>query len=74
MQFCKTRPLLLGQPPDAALDIVAVNYAGPLYVKYGSVCTPGNIKALYQSKKNFVCRVKPSLIRSDHGTNFVSAA
>ena len=86
--------------PDLVFDKVGVDYAGPIYVKYGFVRKPTLVKvyicvfvslsvkavhlelvsdltteAFIASLRRFVSRRgKPSLMWSDHGTNFVGAA
>ena len=86
--------------PDLVFNKVGVDYAGPVYIKYGFVRKPTVVKAYIcvfvslsvkavhlelvsdlTSDAFIAClrcfisrRGKPSLIWSDHGTNFVGAA
>ena len=86
--------------PDLVFDKVGVDYAGPVYIKYGFVRKPTVVKAyicvfvslsvkavhlelvsdltsdaFIACLRRFISRRgKPSLIWSDHGTNFVGAA
>ena len=103
-----TRPLpqLMGRlpierlTPGPVFKSVGVDFAGPVYVKYGYVRKPQVVKAyicvyvsltvkavhleavsdltteaFIASLRRFIARRgKPSLIKSDHGTNFVGAA
>ena len=102
----RPQPPILGQlpmeraTPDTVFDKVGIDYAGPIYVKYGTVRKPTvtkayicvfvslSVKAVHlelvsdlttgafiTSLRRFVARRgKPSLIWSDHGSNFVGAA
>ena len=102
----RPQPPILGQlpmervTPDTVFDKVGIDYAGPIYVKYGTVRKPTvtkayicvfvslSVKAVHlelvsdlttgafiASLRRFVARRgKPSLIWSDHGSNFVGAA
>ena len=86
--------------PDLVFDRVGVDYAGPIYVKYGYVRKPTLVKsyvcvfvslsvkavhlelvsdlsteAFIACLRRFIARRgKPSLIWSDHGSNFVGAS
>ena len=102
----RPQPPLMGQlpaervTPDMVFDRVGVDYAGPIYVKYGSVRKPTLVKAyvcvfvslsvkavhlelvsdltteaFVACLRRFIARRgKPSLIWSDHGSNFVGAS
>ena len=102
----RPQPQMLGQLlmewviPDSVFDRVGVDYAGPVYVKYGYIRKPTVIKsyicmfvflsvktvqlelvsdlstdAFRASLRRFTARQgKPTLIWSDHGSNFVGAA
>ena len=102
----RPQPQMLGQlpmervTPDSVFDRVGVDYAGPVYVKYGYTRKPTVIKsyiclfvslsvkavhlelvsdlstdAFIASLRRFTARRdKPTLIWSDHGSNFVGAA
>ena len=81
--------------PDIVFDNVGIDYAGPIYIKYGYVRKPVIVKAFVSlsikavhlelasdltSDAFLAClrcfiarRGKPSLIWSDHGSNFVGA-
>ena len=104
-QSARPQPQMLGQlpiertTPDSVFEKVGVDYAGPFYIKYGSVRKPTIVKgyvciyvslsvkavhlelvsdltseAFIACLRRFVARRgKPSLIWSDHGTNFVGA-
>ena len=104
-QSAKPQPQMLGQlpiertTPDSVFEKVGIDYAGPFYIKYGSVRKPTIVKgyvcifvslsvkavhlelvsdltseAFIACLRRFVARRgKPSLIWSDHGTNFVGA-
>ena len=99
----KPQPQMLRQlpiertTPSLVFEKVGVDYAGPFYIKYGSVRNPTIVKAytcvfvslsvkavhlelisdltseaFIACLRRFVARRgKPSLILSDHGTNFV---
>ena len=101
----KPRNQMLGQlpieriTPDSVFERVGVDYAGPFYIKYGSIRKPTIVKAyvcvfvsftvkavhlelvsdlttdaFIATLRRFIARCgKPSLIVSDHGTNFVGA-
>ena len=100
------RPPMMGQlppervTPDLVFSRVGVDYAGPLYIKYGYVRKPTVVKAyvavfvslsvksvhlelvsdlttdaFIACLRRFIARRgRPSLIWSDHGSNFVGAA
>ena len=102
----KPKPQRLGQLPivritlDSVFNKVSVDYAVPVYLKYGYVRKPTIVKgyicvfvslsvkavhfelvfdltmaAFISSLRRFIARRGiPSLIWSDHGTNFVGAA
>ena len=102
----KPQSQLLGQlpsecvTPGSVFENVGVEYAGPIYIKYGSVRKPTIIKAyvcvfvslsvkavhlesvsdlttdaFIATLRRFIARRgKPSLIWSNHGTNFVGTA
>ena len=102
----RPHPQMLGQlpiervTPDLVFDKVGIDYAGPVYIKYGFIRKPTIVKAyicvfvalsvkavhleliadltadaFVTSLRRFIARHgKPSLIWSDHGTNFVGAA
>ena len=102
----KPRAPVLGQlpaervTPDAVFDRVGIDYAGPVYIKYGHVRKPTIVKAyvcifvslsvkavhlelvsdltteaFIAALRRFIARRgKPSLLWSDHGSNFVGAA
>ncbi len=85
--------------PDAVFENVGVDYAGPLYIKYGPIRKPTVIKAYVGvfvsmtikavhlelisdlTAESFIAALRrftsrrghPSMIWSDHGTNFVGA-
>ena len=82
--------------PDIVFENVGVDYAGPIYIKYGHVCKPTVVKsyicvfvslsvnlelvsdltseAFISTFRRYIARRgKPSLIWSDHGSNFVGA-
>ena len=101
----KPQPQMLGKlpiertTPGSVFETVGVDYAGPFYIKYGSIRKPTIVKAyacvfvslsvkavhlelvsdltseaFIACLRRFVARRgKPSLILSDHGTNFVGA-
>ena len=101
----KPQAQMLGQlpiervTPDLVFEKVGVDYAGPVYTKYGSTRKPTIVKtyicvfvslsvkavhlelvsdltteAFIACLRRFIARRgKPSLIWSDHGTNFVGA-
>ena len=101
----KPQPQLVGQlpkehvTPDIVFDKMGVDYAGPIYIKYGYVRKPVIVKAyicvfvslsvkavhlelasdltsdaFLACLRRFIARRgKPSLIWSDHGSNFVGA-
>ena len=101
----KPRPQMMGQlplervTPDIVFEKVGIDYAGPLYLKYGHVRKPTIVKAyvcvfvslsvkaihlelvsdltaeqFIATLRRFIARrSKPSLIQSDHGSNFVGA-
>ena len=102
----RPRPQMMGQlpmeriTPGPVFDKVGVDYAGPVYIKYGHVRKPTIVKAyicifvsltvkavhlemvsdltseaFVASLRRFMARRgKPSVVWSDHGTNFVGAA
>ena len=102
----RPQPPLMGQlpteriSPDLVFDRVGVDYAGPIYVKYGYVRKPTLVKsyvcvfvslsvkavhlelvsdlsteAFIACLRRFIARRgKPSLLWSDHGSNFVGAS
>ena len=99
-------PQMMGQlpmervTPDSVFDKVGIDYASPVYLKYGSIHKPTavkayicvfvslSVKAVYlelvsdltsdafvATLRRFVAyRGKPTLIWSDHGSNFVGAS
>ena len=101
----KPKPQLMGQlpseriTPDTVFSQVGVDYAGPVYLKQGSIRKPNTVKAyicvfvslsvkavhlepvsdlttesFLACLRRFVARRgKPTLMWSDHGTNFVGA-
>ena len=86
--------------PDSVFDRVGIDYVGPVYLKYGSICKPTVVKAyicvfvslsvkavhfelvsnltsdaFVATLRRFITsRGKPTLIWSDHGSNFVGAS
>jgi len=102
----KPRPPMMGQlpmervTPDAVFNRVGVDYAGPVYIKYGHVRKPTIVKAyvcvfvslsvkavhlelvsdltteaFIAALRRFIARRgKPTLLWSDHGSNFIGAA
>lgn len=104
-QSARPSPQLMGQlpkervTPDAVFNNVGLDYAGPVYLKQGSVRKPVVVKAyvcvfvslstkavhieavsdltseaFIACLKRFISRRgKPTLLWSDHGTNFVGA-
>ena len=101
----KQKPQMMGQlptervTPDIVFENVGVDYAGPIYIKYGHVRKPTVVKAyicvfvslsvkaahlelvsdltseaFISTFRRFIARRgKPSLVWSDHGSNFVGA-
>ena len=101
----ETQTAMMGQlplervTPDIVFEKVGIDYAGPLYLKYGQVRKPTITKAyvcvfmsfsviaihlelvsdltaeaFIATLRRFIARRgKPSLIQSDHGSNFVGA-
>ena len=101
----KPHPQMLGQlpierlTPGSVFDKTGIDYAGPIYIKYGYVCKPTAVKAyvgvfvsltvkavhlelvsdltlesLIACLRRFISRRGyPSLLWSDHGTNFIGA-
>lgn len=102
----RPQPPIMGQlpaervTPDLVFNRVGVDYAGPIYVKYGYVRKPTLVKAyvcvfvslsvkavhlelvsdltteaFVACLRRFIARRgKPSLVWSDHGSNFVGAS
>ena len=104
-ESAKPQPQLMGQlpteriTPGSVFDRVGVDYAGPVYIKYGAIRKPVIVKAyicvfvsltvkavhlelvsdlttdaFIAALRRFVARRgKPTLIWSDHGSNFIGA-
>ena len=62
----RPRPQMMGQlpiervTPDIVFENVGIDYAGPLYIKYGYICKPTIIKAYVAMRICFyVCKGSP---------------